>query len=295
MPLRPPPSTPSGSPPSGSESRYERQLRDGDPELVALIGSVPRQERPPLDPEWLRVEMLERAQLIRQAPLPAGLRVVEVGAGPHAIATLPLALRLGPRGRLVAVERTRWGRFGSLVAASGLAARIRPVRADARSLPLRNDAVDLAVCLHGLRSLGGEATTVAVFAEMLRVAPRLFLAESLPLARTPAQRAHLEMYGLRAELFQAISGRPDDLPYLPLERVGELAERAGRTVERSATLEVDLPHALAYFPREMIDSVPDPAVRQSLAVRWDAANAHLERYGADHPPVGVLEVRRSRG
>ncbi len=275
-----------------ARERYARELDAADPDLASLIRRMPLLEQPPLEPTWLRCEMLERARVLQHAPMAPGLRVLEVGSGPHAIATLPLALRLGATGSVVAAERSRWGRFAELVAASGLGARIRPVMCDARRLPLRDGAVDLAVCLHGIRSLETEATMVGVFAEMLRVAPRVFLAESLPIAGTPAQRAHLDLYGLRAEVFQASTGRRDDLPYLPLERLGALVEQAGGVVSRSASLEVDLPHALAYFRRALIEELPDGPARTSLLHRWDSANVARERFGTDHPPVGLLEARR---
>jgi len=101
------------------------------------------------------------------------------------------------------------------------------------------------------------------------------------------------MYDLREPVFELAFGRKDDRPYLTLSRLSQLLERAGGAVLRSSTLEVNLPHALAYFPRSLVESIPDPRRREVLLHRWDDAEALRRRHGADHPPVGLVLARRS--
>jgi SAM-dependent methyltransferase len=277
-------------------TRFEAQLRSVDPGVAELLQRLPRRDQPPLPPEWLRSEMLERFRVVQEARLEPGSRILEVGSGPDALSTVPLAYRAGPDGRVVALERARWSRFREVVRASGLADRVAPVAADAVRLPFRDDSFELAACVHGIRSLEAGAIMERVLGEMLRVARRMFVAESLPLARTEAQKAHLAMYDLRHQVFEAVNGRPDDLPYLPLERVAQLVRNAGGVVERTEVIEVDLPHFLAYLPRELIDRVPDPGKRDDLLRRWREAKELGDRYGTDHPPVGVvLASRRGAG
>ena len=170
---------------------------------------------------------------------------------------------------------------------------MRPIAADARRLPLRDDAAELAACLHGIRSLGEDADVVAVLREMLRAAGRVAIAESLPRAETKAQRAHHAMNALRAEVFRARTGRPDDLPYRDLSRLVRLGEVAGGRVLASKVLAVDLPHALAFFPRPYAEAVPDEDRRTELLRRWDEAAAWGRRDGTDHPPVGIVLACRS--
>jgi len=272
--------------------RLEIRLRSVAPDLRELIDRVPLQHTPPLPPKWLRYEMLERHEVLRSALVSPGTTVVEVGSGAHAIATVPLALAVGPRGRVVAVERARWDHFRAVVTACGMEARVDPVACDARTLPLRSDSAGLAVCVHGIRSLGGELNAVPVVREMLRVAGRVVLAESLPVAGSPAEQAHLTMYNLRSEVFRAADGAVDDLPYPTLRQLAELVGAAGGTVERAETLEVDLPHFLAYFPRSRVEAIPAGAARESLLRRWDEAEALRRRCGEDHPPVGIVTARR---
>ena len=272
--------------------RFNSHLKEVDRSASALLLRVPLQNTPPLAPDWLRCEMLERFRVIREAHLQPGVRLLEVGAGSHAIATVPLAHEVGPRGLVVAVERARWTLFREIVGAAGVGDRIVPVASDARWLPFRPDALDLAVCIHGIRSLQSEKVMVRVFGEMLRVARRVCLAESLPLARNEAQRAHLAMYDLREEVFEAITGRRDDLRYLPLDQLERLVERAGGVIESTKTVDVDLPHALAFLPRSYVERVPDSRTRGDLLRRWEEARSLGERYGTDHPPVGFLIATR---
>jgi hypothetical protein len=273
--------------------RFETRLRAAEPEFRELLGRIPLQATPPLPPDWPRWEMLEREAVLRRAPLNAGVTVLEVGSGPHALSTVPLAYRAGRAGRVIAVEPSRWGHFREIVAASGMEERVRPVAADARHLPLRVDSAELAVCLHGIRSFRGEGDMVRVFREMLRVSPRAFLAESLPIARSEAERAHLLMYNLREDVFSSTTGSRDDLHYLPLDRLASLVESAGGVVEKTETLEVNLPHFLAYFPRSLVEAIPQGTRREELLRRWDEADRVRRQYGEDHPPVGIVTARRS--
>lgn len=236
--------------------------------------------------------MLERFDLLQHAPLEGARTLLEIGSGPHAVATVPLAFRVGPEGRLLAGELSRWGNFVSIVADSGLGNRIFPVACDARRLPLRDDAVDLALCVHGLRSLRGEPNSVRIIREMLRAAPRIFLAESLPVARTAAQRSHLGLYDLREQVFRAGSGVADDSRYPTLERVTSLVEQAGGIVDAREIVEIDLPHFLAYFPRSLVERVPAAETRDRLLQRWDEAEAIWRQKGEDHPPVGIVVAHR---
>lgn len=256
----------------------------------ALLGKVPLRSDRPDRPDWLRMEVLERLHVLEAARVRKGSRVVEVASGPQAITTMPLAYMVGPAGRVIAVERSRWGEFSTLLDEVGLSHRVHALQGDAELLPLRSRAVDLAVCVHGIRSLGTDRNVVRVLREMLRVSPRSSLAESLPSARTRAQRAHLRMYGLRAPSFRLAWGRIDDRPYRPLHRLVSLVKRAGGHVEEVRTIDMRLPHTLAAFPRSILESAPPGSPRARLLHRWDEANLELEQFGEEHPPAGTISA-----
>ncbi len=257
-----------------------------------MVGRLPSFNRPPLPDDWLVSEILERRLVLQHSSVRPGQSVIEIGVGAHALATVPLAHALGEKGRVVAVEPVRWEHFSEIVEASGVGDRIDPLRADGRRLPLRTDCADMSVCVHGVRSLGQDEACVRVLREMLRVSPRLCIAESLPDARTPAQQAHLSMYNLREDALLAATGHRDDLRYRNLVALCALVERAGGIVEEQKSVDVDLPHALAYFPRSMIGEIGDPVRRAQLAAQWDDAWEQIRAFGEDQPPVGVVLARR---
>ncbi|MFQ6064352.1 MAG: class I SAM-dependent methyltransferase [Candidatus Bathyarchaeia archaeon] len=78
--------------------------------------------------------------------------------------------------------------------ASGLQRRIIFIQEDARKLPFPYSCFDLVACVHGTRSFDNREAIVEAVKEMLRAAKeRIFLAESSPIAKTEAQKAHLRM------------------------------------------------------------------------------------------------------
>ena len=214
-----------------------------------------------------------------------------VGCGAHAITTVPLAYLVGKTGRIVAVDISRWHFFEEITSSAGLRHRIIPSKVDARELPFPFKSFDLAVLVHDVRSLKSEKTMIKVFIEMLRVAERVFIAETLPIAKNQAQEAHLEMYNLREEIFEALFGEKDDLHYLPLERLKELLEKAGGRIIESGVFEPNLPHYLAYIPREYVEQIKNEKKRVELLERWNKAYEKWKK-GAEHPPVGWIIARK---
>ncbi|WP_148883725.1 class I SAM-dependent methyltransferase [Thermococcus aciditolerans] len=255
-----------------------------------VLSKIPPRNEPPLPPDWLHTEMLERFRVLRFAPIGKSMNVLEVGCGAHALTTVPLAYIVGETGRVVAVDRSRWRFFEEITSSAGLKHRIIPLKVDARELPFPFKAFDLAVLVHGIRSLKSEETMVKVISEMLRVSEKVFIAESLPIANNERQRAHLELYNLREEIFEALFGEKDDLHYPTLEKLTELIEKAGGEVIESGTLEPDLPHYLAYIPREYVERIREEEKRAELLERWERAYEKWKR-GAEHPPVGWVLAR----
>ncbi|WP_237266291.1 class I SAM-dependent methyltransferase [Thermococcus cleftensis] len=145
-----------------------------------VLSRIPLRSEPPLHPNWLHLEMIERFRVLRFAPIKPGMNVLEIGCGAHALTTVPLAYLVGETGRVVAVDLSRWRFFEEITSAAGLKRRIIPLKADARELPFPFKAFDLAVLVHGVRSLKNEKTMVRVFSEMLRVAEKVSIAESPP-------------------------------------------------------------------------------------------------------------------
>ena len=254
-----------------------------------VLSKIPPRDEPPLPPDWLHIEMLERFRILQFAPLKEGMNILEIGCGAHALTTVPLAYLLGETGRVVAVDKSRWRFFEGVTSSASVKHRIIPLKVDAKKLLFPFRTFDLAVLVHGIRSLKSEETMVKIISEMLRVAENVFIAESLPIANNERQRAHLELYNLREEIFEALFEEKDDLHYPTLEKLTELVERAGGRVIESGTFEPKLPHYLAYIPREYVEKIKDEEKRAELLKRWEEAYERWKK-GAEHPPVGWLLI-----
>ncbi|NJE07308.1 class I SAM-dependent methyltransferase [Thermococcus sp. M39] len=266
-----------------SEEKFENEV----------LSKIPLRNEPFLPNNWLHLEMLERFRLSQFAGIKEGMNILEIGCGAHAIATVPLAYMVGETGRVIAVDLARWTYFEEIVKSAGPWRRVIPMKVDAQNLPFPFKSFDLAVLIHGIRSLRNEETivNVKVISEMLRVADEIFIAESLPIAKTKGQEAHLEMYNLREGIFEALYGRKDDLHYFPLEKLIEFVEKAGGEIKEYGTFEPNLPHLLAYIPREYIEKIRDTKKRERLLKKWESAYEKLQKYGAEHPPVGWIKAK----
>jgi hypothetical protein len=273
---------------SGIETR---RYKDVNSNFIKVIERIPKGTEPHPLPDWLHYEILERYRVLIHAKIEKGMNVLEIGAGAHAIATVPLAFMVGETGHVDAIELERWSCFNKVITSTGLKNRVTPITHDATDLPFPFRCFDLAVCVHGIRSLRNELTIIRVLKEMLRVSDRIFIAESLPVARTKGQKAHLEMYDLREEIFEAISGIKDDIHYYPLEKLEGFVERAGGRAIESEMLNVDLPHFLAFISKEYLKKIKDKMKREDLLRRWEVAHKKIQRYGEEHPPIGIVSAK----
>ncbi len=270
-----------------------REMESVGREFADILRKIPPRAEPYLPPEWLQVEMIERYKVLLLAGIEPGDRVLEVGCGAHAIATVPIALMVGEKGHVTAVEKERWQYFDQVVSSVGLKHRVSLLGCNAEELPIPFESFDVAVIVHGIRSMRNEETIVGILSEMLRVAPRIFAAESLPLARTEAQAAHLEMYNLRQEIFEAVLGEKDDIHYFNFDTLRRVIEGAGCRVTQSRILDVNLPHYLAFIPREYVEKILDPKKRRDLLARWDLANKKMIERGEEQPPVAIFSAERA--
>ena len=273
----------------------DEALSELQPELTTVLKRI-RVYRPhprlPLD--WFKWQAVERQTVLKYARIPAGANVLEIGCGGQAIATIPLAVLVGDSGRVVAVDRGRWYDFWKLLEASGLKNRVIPLQEDARKLPFPYSCFDLVACIHGIRSFDDNKAILDAVKEMLRVTKeRIFLAESSPIARNMAQKAHIMMYNLRRPTFLALGkgySTAGDAPYLSQEELVNIVEHAGAARVETELVDLNMPHHLAWFPLEMIEKIKDQKVKDDLKRKWKKAVEMLDEYGEEHPPVIVINA-----
>lgn len=271
---------------------FKEILKETGPKLKEVIERIPKsQPHPRLPPEWLRSEIVERYLILKHAGLIEGANILEIGCG-QGIATIPLALLIGKSGRVVALDRGRWKNFWDNIKASGLQHRIVPIQEDARQLPFPYSCFDMVTCIHGTRSFDNREAIVEAVKDMLRVTKeRIFLAESSPIAKNEAQKAHLKMYNLRRPTFLALGHEAwGDLHYFSPEDLKGIIEEAGAAKANVKLVDVNMPHYLAYFPVKYIEKIGDEKIRDDLKEKWVRASEVLEKYGEEHPPVVIVNA-----
>ena len=254
------------------------------------------QPHPRLPPDWYQWQVAERDMILKHAKIESGVNLLEIGCGPQAIATIPLACLVGEEGRIIALDKGRWGDFWKLIGRGGVESRVIPLQDDARELPFPYSCFDLSVCIHGIRSFETREACVEAVREMLRVSKeRIFLAESSPIARNMAQKAHIAMYNLRRDVFLAMDrSEAGDIPYFSQKELVKIVKEAGATKIDAKLVEVNMPHHLAWFPPEIYEKIKDKGERESLRRRYMAGERMLNKYGEEHPPVIVINAWKKK-
>jgi len=269
---------------------YDETFQSLDPKFRKILESIPKVGFQRLPPDWLHWQILERFEILKHADIREGSNILEIGCGPHAIATIALATLVGENGRIVAVDRGRWGNFWKTLKQSGLTSRVIPLHEDARNRPFPFPCFDLVACVHGIRSFDSRESVVKATREMLRVTKeRIFIAESSPISKNKAQEAHIAMYNLRRPTFLALGRRYlGDLHYFTPEELRNIAIEAGASKVDMKIVDVDMPHHLAYFPLDEIKKIEDKTIRENLEKKWKKALKMLDKHGEEHPPVIVM-------
>ncbi len=270
-------------------TKIDSNIENAPQSFQNLLQQIPLQTKAPF-PDWVRSELFERFLLLQHTPIRPGMKILEIGCGAHALSSNVLGYYVGPTGTVVAVDRERWHSFERMVNYTDYHDRILPLKIDAPSLPIPYRTFDLGVILHGIRSMGDDANLITILQELLRVSHQIIIAESLPIAHTTAQKAHLDMYNLREIAFEAINGRKDDTHYRPVDQLVGLVKSAGATQLDIRVIEFDLPHFLAVFPKEFLNEIPDPRLRSSLFAKWEKANRQIQKVGEKHPPVCIIQA-----
>ncbi len=86
------------------KKRVEDFLEEADPALREVLRRIPQyQPDPRLPLNCFHWQIIERHVVLKHAKLVSGANVLEIGCGPQAIATIPLASLVGEKGRVIAL------------------------------------------------------------------------------------------------------------------------------------------------------------------------------------------------
>ncbi len=79
---------------------------------------------------------------------------------------------------------------------------------------------------------------------------------------------------------------------MPIDKLLDVVGKAGGNVTNWEILDTQLPHYLAFIPREYVEQIQDPGKKSILLERWDLAMKKLVLFGEEQPPVAVVNVVR---
>lgn len=170
---------------------------------------------------------MERMALAKEMQLSKHDVVLDVGCGRgyFSIAAAKFSKFVAGVDLMNGVGRHGWWRnFRMSLRELGLFDRVLGVKSDARRVPFKSSSFTVAATVHAIRNFQNKLCIETVLREMKRVVVKggsVILVESLPVARTKAQEAHLQMFRCKAKY---TSG---ELNYLPNEELLEMLQKVG--------------------------------------------------------------------
>lgn len=157
------------------------------------------------------------------------------------------------------------------------------IRGDITTPPIQSNTGILCLSAHAIRNLHSLTTFTDAFRQMGRITGpqgRIYIAESLPVAKTKAQEAHLQLYNLR------VKHKQGDLALLPEDELKTLVENAGLSIIESTIHDFRL---AATPPIFWLDPPKTPKYNRKRALdEFYEAIAAVHKHGETSTPLLLL-------
>lgn len=180
-----------------------------------------------------------------------------------------------------------WRNFRISMQELNLSDKILGVRSDARSIPFNDSSFTKAVAVHSIRNFPDKNGIERAVSEMKRVVSEkgnVIIAESLPIARTKAQEAHLQMFRCKVKY---TSG---ELDFLPKKELVEMFHRAGFSKIEVKQLNYNLSAAPPFF---YLDSSSLADGEQEEAKKaYDRAIDMIKKWGESSPAAVLVKATK---
>lgn len=231
----------------------------------------------------------ERLEIAREMQLKTDDFVLDIGCGRgyFSIAAAKFA------GSVIGVDlmdgggrHDWWKNFSTSMQELHLHHKVSGVKSSAKQLPFRSNSFDVAAAVHSIRNFQDHLTIEATIEEMKRVVRddgSVCVVESLPLARTEAQEAHLQMFNCKVKYTSGELDFPAKNEMLGIFEEAEFKKTAVKELDYNLSAAPPLFCIDYYLP-----SLPEDE-REEAKAAYNRAIEMIEKWGEVSPPALFLK------
>ena len=181
-----------------------------------------------------------------------------------------------------------WRNFRTSVRELNLSDRVTGVRSDARRIPFKDSSFAVAAAVHSIRNFENKHCIERTLREMKRVVAKggsVVIVESLPVARTKAQEAHLQMFRCKVK---CTSG---ELDFLPEEELVEMFQKVEFKKIEVRELDYNWSAAPPLFCLNChLSSTLTESERKEARKAYDKAISMIRKWGETSPPAILIKA-----
>ncbi|MFW9905315.1 MAG: class I SAM-dependent methyltransferase [Candidatus Thorarchaeota archaeon] len=256
-----------------------------------ILESIPLRDEPPAPPNWLRLEVNHRFQVLNHIlHFPINKKILEIGCGDHGITSMAITSFLGSQGKLISIDIANLREVHNFKQVSP---KIEVVQCDALHLPF-SKVFDMAITFDATRSFRSPKNITQIFQSMLEWADEIIIIATLPISETSGQKIHLDLFSIREELFDALWGVKADLFYFTQEELTDFLKLAGADEIKTSIVRGQAPHFLGYIPICCFEQIKDSNIRRKLTRRFQKLWKEAQHKKEEHPPCIILQASREK-
>lgn len=178
-----------------------------------------------------------------------------------------------------------WQRFKLTMKKLRLCSKVVGVKGNASRMPFKDRTFSVVSSVHAIRNFQDAATIQDAFGEMGRVVRkggRVIIVETLPIAKTKAQEAHIKMFNCKVKYGGG------ELPYLSEEELANILKNTCLRTSKTEIFDFNLSAAPPFFPLN-ISRLPAKQ-KQEAAKEYSEAAKAIMKHGETSPPTLAIEA-----
>lgn len=233
---------------------------------------------------------MERLALAKEMQLQEDDVVLDVGCGRgyFSIAAARFSMFVVGLDLMNGFGRQGWWRnFRVSMHELNLSDRVLGVRSNGICVPFKDYSFTLAVAVHSIRNFPDRDSIERAVSEMKRVVTEkgnVIIVESLPIARTNAQEAHLQMFRCKMKYIRG------ELDFLPEKELVEMFHRVGFSKVEVKQLNYDWSAAPPFFCLDTCSLTERE--REEAQKAYDKAVDMIRKWGDASPPAILVKATK---